>query len=158
GRRVGAAGRPHGAVHPPAVALAGRGRADDQLPFAALVAARAGGRVRRPPLARPVRRGAGRGLPVPVLRRRHVARARRGGRRGRHPVSLSFAVGATCGAARTGTVTTARGSFSTPCFMPVGTRGAVRTLSAADLEDLGVEVVLGKDRKSTRLNSSHVKT
>ncbi|HEX6420846.1 MAG TPA: tRNA guanosine(34) transglycosylase Tgt [Acidimicrobiales bacterium] len=58
-------------------------------------------------------------------------------------MTLSFAVGATCAAARTGTVTTARGSFSTPCFMPVGTRGAVRTLSAADLEDLGVEVVLG---------------
>ena len=47
------------------------------------------------------------------------------------------------GSARTGTITTARGSFRTPCFMPVGTRGAVRTLSAVDLEDLGVEVVLG---------------
>jgi queuine tRNA-ribosyltransferase len=46
------------------------------------------------------------------------------------------------GAARTGTIATPRGSFRTPCFMPVGTRGAVRTLSAADLEDLGAEVVL----------------
>jgi queuine tRNA-ribosyltransferase len=62
---------------------------------------------------------------------------------GRAAVTLSFAVGATCGAARTGTVTTARGTFATPCFMPVGTRGAVRTLSAADLDDLGAEVVLG---------------
>ncbi|HEX6423737.1 MAG TPA: tRNA guanosine(34) transglycosylase Tgt [Acidimicrobiales bacterium] len=58
-------------------------------------------------------------------------------------MSLSFTVGATSGAARTGTVTTARGSFATPCFMPVGTRGAVRTLSSADLDDLGAEVVLG---------------
>jgi queuine tRNA-ribosyltransferase len=58
-------------------------------------------------------------------------------------VTLAFAVGATCGPARTGTVTTARGSFSTPCFMPVGTRGAVRTLAADDLEDLGAEIVLG---------------
>jgi queuine tRNA-ribosyltransferase len=58
-------------------------------------------------------------------------------------VTLSFAVDATCGAARTGTVTTARGTFSTPCFMPVGTRAAVRTLSSADLEALGAEVVLG---------------
>jgi queuine tRNA-ribosyltransferase len=58
-------------------------------------------------------------------------------------VTLTFAVGATCGDARTGTVTTARGSFSTPCFMPVGTRGAVRTLAADDLEDLGAEIVLG---------------
>jgi queuine tRNA-ribosyltransferase len=46
------------------------------------------------------------------------------------------------GEARTGTVTTPRGSFRTPCFMPVGTRGAVRTLSAADLDDLGAEVCL----------------
>ena len=58
-------------------------------------------------------------------------------------MTLAFTAGATSGAARTGTVTTARGSFSTPCFMPVGTRGAVRTLSSADLEDLGAEIVLG---------------
>lgn len=47
-----------------------------------------------------------------------------------------------CGAARTGTVTTARGRFSTPCFMPVGTRGAVKLLDAADLDGLGPQVVL----------------
>jgi queuine tRNA-ribosyltransferase len=58
-------------------------------------------------------------------------------------MTLRFDVGATDGAARTGTVTTARGAFATPCFMPVGTRGAVRTLSSADLENLGAEVVLG---------------
>jgi queuine tRNA-ribosyltransferase len=58
-------------------------------------------------------------------------------------MSLEFTVHATCGPARVGTVTTARGSFETPCFMPVGTRGAVRTLSSADLETLGAEVVLG---------------
>jgi queuine tRNA-ribosyltransferase len=57
-------------------------------------------------------------------------------------VTLRIEVAATDGDARTGTVTTARGSFRTPCFMPVGTRGAVRTLSSADLEDLGAEVVL----------------
>src|SRR5690606_10825183 len=50
---------------------------------------------------------------------------------------------ATDGDARTGRVHTARGSFATPCFMPVGTRGAVRHLSSLDLEHLGVEVVLG---------------
>jgi queuine tRNA-ribosyltransferase len=58
-------------------------------------------------------------------------------------VSLDFHVDATDGVARTGTVTTARGTFATPCFMPVGTRGAVRTLSSTDLDALGVEVVLG---------------
>jgi queuine tRNA-ribosyltransferase len=45
--------------------------------------------------------------------------------------------------ARAGTVTTARGTFRTPCFMPVGTRGSVRTISSADLDDLGAEIILG---------------
>jgi queuine tRNA-ribosyltransferase len=53
-----------------------------------------------------------------------------------------FTEAASDGRARTGSVATARGSFATPCFMPVGTRGAVRHLSSADLEELGVEVVL----------------
>jgi queuine tRNA-ribosyltransferase len=47
------------------------------------------------------------------------------------------------GAARAGVLRTARGEVSTPCFMPVGTRGAVRTLAADDLEALGAEIVLG---------------
>ena len=57
-------------------------------------------------------------------------------------MTLGFGVEASDGAARVGTVTTARGTFATPCFMPVGTRGAVRTLVSADLEQLGAEVVL----------------
>lgn len=52
-------------------------------------------------------------------------------------------VHATDGPARSGEVTTARGSFRTPCFMPVGTRGTVKTLTPADMADLGAEVVLG---------------
>ncbi|HVM01231.1 MAG TPA: tRNA guanosine(34) transglycosylase Tgt [Acidimicrobiales bacterium] len=56
--------------------------------------------------------------------------------------ALRFDVEAVDGAARAGVVTTARGAFATPCFMPVGTRGAVRAVSSADLEDLGAEVVL----------------
>jgi queuine tRNA-ribosyltransferase len=56
--------------------------------------------------------------------------------------AVRFELAATDGSARTGTVHTARGSFSTPCFMPVGTRGAVRTLSSDDLEQLGAEVML----------------
>ena len=51
-------------------------------------------------------------------------------------------VAATDGAARTGTVETSRGHFQVPCFMPVGTRGAVRALDASDLDGLGAEVVL----------------
>ena len=57
--------------------------------------------------------------------------------------ALRIAVAATAGPARAGTITTARGSFPTPCFMPVGTRASVRTLSAADLDELGADVVLG---------------
>jgi queuine tRNA-ribosyltransferase len=55
---------------------------------------------------------------------------------------LRWAAEAVDGAARAGVVSTPRGTFATPCFMPVGTRGAVRLLSSADLEDLGFEVVL----------------
>ena len=51
---------------------------------------------------------------------------------------------ATDGAARRGVVTTRRGTFETPVFMPVGTRGAVVHLAADDYERLGVEVVLAK--------------
>ena len=46
------------------------------------------------------------------------------------------------GAARAGTVRTPRGEYAVPCFMPVGTRGAVRLAGAEDLDALGAEVVL----------------
>ncbi len=51
-------------------------------------------------------------------------------------------VTATDGAARTGLVATARGSYPVPTFMPVGTRGAVKALDSADLDTLGADVVL----------------
>ncbi|MGH9061125.1 MAG: tRNA-guanine transglycosylase, partial [Acidimicrobiales bacterium] len=53
-----------------------------------------------------------------------------------------FEACATDGAARAGVVTTPHGRFETPCFMPVGTRGAVRLLDSADLDVLGPQVVL----------------
>ena len=46
------------------------------------------------------------------------------------------------GAARATTVTVPRGSFATPCFMPVGTRATVRAVDAGDLDQLGAGVVL----------------
>ncbi len=58
-----------------------------------------------------------------------------------HPVHFELLAGD--GAARTGVGHTARGSYRTPCFMPVGTRGAIKYLSAADYERLGAEIVLG---------------
>ena len=54
-----------------------------------------------------------------------------------------IAIEATDGYARAGVVTTARGTFQTPAFMPVGTRGSVKAIDAADLETVGAEVVLG---------------
>ncbi len=55
---------------------------------------------------------------------------------------LRFEATATDASARAGSVLTSRGQFLTPCFMPVGTRAAVRTLSSVDLESLGVQVML----------------
>jgi queuine tRNA-ribosyltransferase len=58
-----------------------------------------------------------------------------------HPVKME--IHATGGPARCATATTASGSYRTPCFMPVGTRGAVKYLSAIDYERLGAQIVLG---------------
>ena len=46
-------------------------------------------------------------------------------------MKLAVDIEARDGAARTGVVTTPRGRFTVPCFMPVGTRGAVRALESA---------------------------
>ncbi len=43
---------------------------------------------------------------------------------------------------RTGIFKTAHGAFKTPCFMPVGTNGAVKTLSSEELADMGYEIIL----------------
>jgi len=50
---------------------------------------------------------------------------------------------ATDGSARAGLAITPRGSYTTPTFMPVGTRAAVKYLSAADYADVGAQIVLG---------------
>ena len=57
--------------------------------------------------------------------------------------TVRFLPDAVDGAARAGTAHTARGAYRTPCFMPVGTRGAIKYLSAADYETLGAQIVLG---------------
>lgn len=58
-----------------------------------------------------------------------------------HPVR--FETEATDGTARAGVATTARGSYTTPLFMPVGTRGAIKYLSADDYATVGAQIVLG---------------
>jgi queuine tRNA-ribosyltransferase len=45
--------------------------------------------------------------------------------------------------ARLGRLTTARGVVDTPAFMPVGTAGTVKGLTQAQLEELGVQILLG---------------
>ena len=56
---------------------------------------------------------------------------------------VEFSVEATDGRARAGRARTARGDYETPCFMPVGTRGAIRYLSADDYSEVGARIVLG---------------
>ena len=46
------------------------------------------------------------------------------------------------GSARRGEVVTPHGSFQTPAFMPVGTYGAVKSLTPEHLSQLGAEIVL----------------
>ncbi|MEW6413401.1 MAG: tRNA guanosine(34) transglycosylase Tgt [Candidatus Zixiibacteriota bacterium] len=54
-----------------------------------------------------------------------------------------YSLQSTDGKARRGEITTGHGKFQTPAFMPVGTSGAVKALTAGDLEEIGAEIVLG---------------
>src|SRR5207245_10462790 len=56
---------------------------------------------------------------------------------------MKFAVHATDGAARAGTLELAHGNVETPVFMPVGTYGAVKAVSPAELVENGTRIVLG---------------
>lgn len=47
------------------------------------------------------------------------------------------------GGARFGKVDTPHGSFDTPAFMPVGTTGAVKAITAEDLDEMGAQIILG---------------
>jgi queuine tRNA-ribosyltransferase len=56
--------------------------------------------------------------------------------------AVRFEVLATEGAARSGRLTTGHGVVETPAFMPVGTRGTVRSLTPDDLRAVGAQIVL----------------
>jgi queuine tRNA-ribosyltransferase len=56
---------------------------------------------------------------------------------------LKFTVTHTDGGARRGVLELPHGRVETPVFMPVGTYGTVKSLSPAELEELGVRIVLG---------------
>jgi queuine tRNA-ribosyltransferase len=56
---------------------------------------------------------------------------------------MRFDLLATDGVARRGRIAFARGTVETPAFMPVGTYGAVKSVTAEELRALGAEIVLG---------------
>ncbi len=57
--------------------------------------------------------------------------------------ALSFDLLAIDGAARRGRVHTAHGTFETPAFMPVGTAGTVKAMTADTVRATGAEIILG---------------
>jgi queuine tRNA-ribosyltransferase len=54
-----------------------------------------------------------------------------------------FEVTATDGAARAGILRTAHGDVETPAFMPVGTKGTVKSLDPQELRTVGSQIILG---------------
>ncbi len=54
-----------------------------------------------------------------------------------------FTLTHTDGVARRGVLQTAHGIIETPAFMPVGTQGVVKALTASHLEEVGAQVILG---------------
>src|SRR5262249_1443185 len=58
-------------------------------------------------------------------------------------MAIGFEILHTDGRARTGRLHTAHGTVETPVFMAVGTQATVKGLTPQQLEDAGVQVVLG---------------
>jgi queuine tRNA-ribosyltransferase len=59
------------------------------------------------------------------------------------PGRLRFEIQARDGSARTGLIRVAHGSIRTPAFIPLATKATVRSLSSAEVAELGYELVLG---------------
>jgi len=56
---------------------------------------------------------------------------------------VEFELTKTDGRARLGKMTLSHGEVSTPVFMPVGTYGAVKSMTPEALKDIGAEIILG---------------
>ena len=56
---------------------------------------------------------------------------------------MKFNVEKTDGQARAGTLKTEHSEIQTPVFMPVGTRGAIKSLTSSDIERLNPQIILG---------------
>ena len=59
------------------------------------------------------------------------------------PERLRFEIDARDGAARSGRLLTAHGPVETPAFVPLATRGSVRSLTSSEVAGLGYRLVLG---------------
>ena len=57
-------------------------------------------------------------------------------------LTLTYRIIKEDGKARRGEVTTSHGTFQTPAFMPVGTYGAVKSVTPKNLSELGAEIIL----------------
>ena len=73
---------------------------------------------------------------------------------------MKFEVHGTCGRARSGLLTTARGTIRTPAFMPVGTYGTVKGMTPEDVRGTGADIILGNTfhlmlRPGTRVIEKH---
>ncbi|MEQ1813555.1 MAG: tRNA guanosine(34) transglycosylase Tgt [Candidatus Nitrotoga sp.] len=56
---------------------------------------------------------------------------------------MEFTLHTIDGFARRGTLSLAHGQIETPAFMPVGTYGAIKTMSPIELKEIGAQIVLG---------------
>jgi len=59
------------------------------------------------------------------------------------PKTISFALNATDGKARTGVISTPRGDIRTPAFMPVGTAATVKAMRPESVRETGADILLG---------------
>ncbi len=59
------------------------------------------------------------------------------------PQRLSFEIGARDGAARAGALLTSHGPVETPAFIPLATKGTVRSLDSHEVAGIGYDLVLG---------------
>jgi queuine tRNA-ribosyltransferase len=56
---------------------------------------------------------------------------------------FAFSIGASDGAARTGTISMERGDIRTPAFMPVGTAATVKAMRPEEVRASGADIILG---------------
>ncbi len=56
---------------------------------------------------------------------------------------MQFTLTHQSGAARRGALSLAHGTVQTPAFMPVGTYGAVKSLSPVEIQEIGAHIILG---------------